>query len=104
MMDKDSNGRRGPDGSEIPEMPEGACWVTIALSPLLWWVHGPPVSGDQAVMRSARVVLALVGAIRDDRVAEARIGATEGSDLTVSWLFSDRTRKFRRKTWFFNPA
>ncbi len=104
MMNEDSNRRRGPDGPEILEMREIACSVAVALIPLLRWVHGPPVSGDQAVMRSALVVLALPVAIRHNRLVEARIGATEGSELTVSWLFSDRTREFRRKTWFSNRA
>ncbi len=37
--------------------------VSIVLMPLLRWVHGPPVSGNQASLGSAVVVLALGGAI-----------------------------------------
>jgi hypothetical protein len=44
-------------------MPEMACWVRLTLGPLLCWVHGPRVSGDQAVVRSALVVQALARVI-----------------------------------------
>ncbi len=42
---------------------ELGCWTMVALAPFLYWVNGPAVSPDQFVVRTAVVVLALVGAI-----------------------------------------
>lgn len=42
---------------------EFGCWVAVALIPFLRWVNGPAVSTDQAMVRTALVVLALGGGI-----------------------------------------
>ncbi len=42
---------------------ELGCWAMLALAPFLYWVNGPAVSPDQFVVRTAVVVLALVGAV-----------------------------------------
>ncbi len=42
---------------------ELGCWTMLALAPFLYWVNGPAVSPDQFVVRTALVVLALVGAV-----------------------------------------
>ncbi|HLN26332.1 MAG TPA: hypothetical protein VK395_01155 [Gemmataceae bacterium] len=38
-------------------------WTTLALVPFLYWINGPSVSADQAVVRVALVGSAVVGAI-----------------------------------------
>lgn len=50
-----------PSPAEIMRWAELACWTTIALAPILYWVNGPAVSTDQLVVRTAMVALALVG-------------------------------------------
>lgn len=42
---------------------ELGCWTMVALAPFLTWVNGPPVSTDQAVVRTAVFSLAFVGGI-----------------------------------------
>jgi len=42
---------------------EFACWVAVGLMPFLCWVNGPAVSMDQAVVRTALVLLGLGGGI-----------------------------------------
>jgi len=67
--------------SDSPEQPvdplflaEFACWTAVALAPFLTWVNGPPVSTDQAVVRTIVVGLALTGAIglRIGRIVRGR--------------------------------
>ena len=40
-----------------------ACWTALALMLFLQWVNGPSVSTDQAVVRTALVVIAVSGAV-----------------------------------------
>jgi len=42
---------------------EFACWVVVALAPLLRWVNGAAVTDDQFVVQVALVATALMGAI-----------------------------------------
>lgn len=42
---------------------EFACWTMVALAPFLYWVNGSAVSTDQFVVRTALVLIALVGGI-----------------------------------------
>ena len=42
---------------------EFACWTVLLLVPMLCWINGPAVSGDQLVVRTALVVLAAAEAI-----------------------------------------
>lgn len=48
---------------DILNWTECACWMAVLLTPLLQWVNGPSVSTDQAVVRTALVVIATTGAI-----------------------------------------
>ncbi len=68
-----------------------------ATTPALHGVHwGALDSGIDWLIQ-----MPLVVAIQDDRVVEARTGATEGINLTVTWLSSDRTRQFRGEFYAF---
>jgi len=53
-----------PDSEEKPintwAMVEMSAWFMVALSPILTLINGPPVSKDQAVVRTAVFTLALV--------------------------------------------
>ncbi len=49
--------------AEILGWSEFACWTTLALAPVLYYVNGPSVSTDQAVVRTALVVLSAIGAV-----------------------------------------
>jgi len=42
---------------------EFGCWTALVLAPILYYVNGPSVSTDQAVVRTGLVVLATIGAI-----------------------------------------
>lgn len=42
---------------------ELGCWTMVVLAPFLTWVNGPPVSTDQAVVRTAVFSLALAGGV-----------------------------------------
>ena len=42
---------------------EFMCWTMVALAPFLYWVNGPPVSTDQAVVQTVLVSGALLGGI-----------------------------------------
>jgi len=42
---------------------EFACWVVVALAPVLRWVNGAAVTDDQFVIQAALVATALTGAI-----------------------------------------
>jgi len=44
-------------------MAELGCWFMVVLAPFLTWVNGPPVSADQAVVRTTVFTLALTGGI-----------------------------------------
>lgn len=37
-----------------------ACGTIALLAPILYWIHGPAVSADQAVLRGVLVVIAIV--------------------------------------------
>jgi hypothetical protein len=56
-----------PNGNQerIDPLPwaEFCCWTMVVLAPILTWVNGPPVSPDQAVVRTAVFTLALTGGI-----------------------------------------
>jgi len=49
--------------AEILGWSEFACWTMLALAPVLYYVNGPSVSTDQAVVRTALVVLSAIGAV-----------------------------------------
>jgi hypothetical protein len=49
--------------AEIRYWLEFGCWTTLALVPFLYWVHGPAVSEDQCLVRTALLVVAAFGAI-----------------------------------------
>ena len=49
--------------AEILGWSEFACWTSLALAPVLYYVNGPSVSTDQAVVRAALVVLSAMGAV-----------------------------------------
>ena len=42
---------------------EFGCWTALVLAPILYYVNGPSVSTDQAVVRSGLVILAALGAV-----------------------------------------
>ncbi len=44
-------------------MAEFSAWFMVALAPILTWVNGPPVSTDQAIVRTAVFTLALAAAL-----------------------------------------
>lgn len=44
-------------------MAELGCWFMVVLAPFLTWVNGPPVSTDQAVVRTIVFTLALTGGV-----------------------------------------
>ncbi len=55
-----------PDGVNPEEAPvdcralaEFSAWFMVVLAPILTWVNGPPVSTDQAVVRTIVFTLAL---------------------------------------------
>jgi len=41
---------------------EFGCWTALVLAPILYYVNGPSVSTDQAVVRTGLVIAAAVGA------------------------------------------
>jgi hypothetical protein len=47
---------------EIPGWIEFSCWTMLVLTPVLYYVNGPAVSPDQLVVRTALVIVALIGA------------------------------------------
>jgi hypothetical protein len=49
--------------AELAPAIEFACWVVVALAPLLRWVNGAAVTDDQFVIQVALTSLALVGAV-----------------------------------------
>lgn len=49
--------------AEVLGWSEFACWTMLVLAPVLYYVNGPSVSTDQAVVRTALVVLSAMGAI-----------------------------------------
>ncbi|GIW95716.1 MAG: hypothetical protein KatS3mg110_3757 [Pirellulaceae bacterium] len=40
---------------------EFGCWFALLIAPFIYWVHGPSVSIDQAVSRTAVVIVAILG-------------------------------------------
>jgi hypothetical protein len=42
---------------------EFVCWVVVVLAPILRWINGPAVTGDQFAMQIGLVSLAAMGAI-----------------------------------------
>lgn len=51
------------DPIDLRSMAELGCWFMVALAPFLTWVNGPPVSTDQAVVRTTVFALALAGGV-----------------------------------------
>jgi hypothetical protein len=47
---------------EIPGWIEFSCWTMLVLTPVLYYLNGPAVSPDQLVVRTALVIVALIGA------------------------------------------
>jgi hypothetical protein len=84
---------RGQGNTAFISVPPDLTGTTPALHGVRW---GALDSGIDWFIQTPLVV-----AIQDNRVVEARTGATEGIDLTVSWLLSDRTRRLRRETYAF---
>ena len=41
---------------------EFGCWTALVLAPILYYVNGPSVSSDQAVVRTVLVIVAAPGA------------------------------------------
>ncbi len=60
----DSESPDVPDSEEAPMDPralaEFSAWFMVVLAPILTWVNGPPVSTDQAVVRTVVFSLALL--------------------------------------------
>ncbi len=56
-----------PDTTETPinpwAMAELSAWFMVVLAPVLTWVNGPPVSTDQAVVRTVVFALAITTGI-----------------------------------------
>ena len=48
---------------EVLPWAEFGCWTALVLAPILYYVNGPSVSSDQAVVRSGLVILAALGAV-----------------------------------------
>ena len=44
-------------------MAEFSAWFMVVLAPILTWINGPPVSTDQAVVRTVVFTLALTAGI-----------------------------------------
>jgi hypothetical protein len=40
---------------------EFGCWTALVLAPILYYVNGPSVSSDQAVVRTGLVIVAALG-------------------------------------------
>jgi hypothetical protein len=41
---------------------EFGCWTALVLAPILYYVNGPSVSSDQAVVRTGLVIVAALSA------------------------------------------
>ncbi len=41
---------------------EFGCWTALVLAPILYYVNGPSVSSDQAIVRTGLVIVAALGA------------------------------------------
>lgn len=56
-----------PESNETPincwAMAELSAWFMVVLAPVLTWVNGPPVSTDQAVVRTVVFALAITTGI-----------------------------------------
>lgn len=54
----------GDDLSRAELLPwlEFGCWTALVLAPILYYVNGPSVSSDQAVVRTGLVIVAALGA------------------------------------------
>lgn len=57
----------GPDDAvvelrELAPIVEFACWVALAIAPLLRWINGPAVTFDQFVTQMIVLSLAVIGA------------------------------------------
>ncbi|MEX2121699.1 MAG: hypothetical protein WD847_19090 [Pirellulales bacterium] len=70
-----------PDTAQILWLAELACWFSLALAPLLYWVNGPAVSTDQLVVRSVVVGIAL-GAGGALRLVKMLTAASQDSPVT----------------------
>ena len=57
---------------------EFGCWTTICLCPFLYYINGPSVSPDQAVIRTGLVICSVVGAVglRAFKLARSRRGTS----------------------------
>lgn len=49
------------DQREFLEWAEFGCWATLAMTPAIYWLQGPSVSKDQAVVRILLIALAMAG-------------------------------------------
>ena len=65
MNDESSRAESDPllNPTDLRWFLELGCWTIVLLSPMLNWVNGPPVSPDQAVVRTLAFSLALICAI-----------------------------------------
>lgn len=84
---------RGEGNTAFISVPPDVTGTTPALHGVRW---GTLDSGIDWLIQ-----MPLVVAIQDNRVVEARTGATEGINLTVSWLSSARKRQFRGEFYAF---
>ena len=58
---------------------EFGCWTTICLCPFLYFINGPSVSPDQAVVRTMLVIGSVVGAVglRTFKILRRRAGRAD---------------------------
>ncbi len=83
---------RESEAEEVLSWAEFACWTALVLMPFLQWVNGPSVSTDQAVVRTALVILALGGGIvlrvvnwrRKARCDRSRVGPERVQDQSTT--------------------
>jgi hypothetical protein len=48
---------------ELAPWLEFGCWTSLVLAPVLYYINGPSVSSDQAIVRTALVIIAAVGGV-----------------------------------------
>ena len=48
------------DPAQVRVWAEFCAWCAFVMTPIIWWLQGPSVSTDQAVVRTGLLVLSLV--------------------------------------------
>jgi hypothetical protein len=51
------------DLNEVLPWIEFCAWTSLIITPVIWWLQGPSVSDDQAVVRTGLVVLSAIVAV-----------------------------------------